>query len=448
MKIGIANADITPALGVPCSEGLDDECERVLDAPHIRALMLDDDDTRICLLSADVIGMGQETHAVLRGVVSEATGIPEANVVAHATHSHEAPTVQIAQNRELEPYGLRFADPGYYQQFLEAAASAVRAAQAGLAPASAAWGMGKVQGVASNRRIVDESGQILMRYSNSTAELRAYPDGEIDPWVRVLRFAGAGGEALSLNYCCHPTAAGGDEERYATADFPGAAMRLLEAERPGRTCTYFTGPCGNVNPGKYTGDRGTPDDRIRDVQRLGARLAEGARLALADMAPVEWGSLRLVRRPVALPLREGMPTIAELEAMLVDAVATYRRAKVRGERLIGGGDIRRIVHRLVTLRLSRDGAIPTEVVAIAAGRLAFCFLPGECFLELAQGLWARFPDLRLQVVAPADYSVGYVAVPGAYSQGGYETSVALVGPDAFGMLLGAAADALATATGS
>lgn len=444
LRAGVAKVDITPPLGVPCSLGLDDACESVLDTPYIRATALSDGIIAVCLLAADVIGLQHQTLADLRQVVSQATGLLPDAIIAHATHSHEAPSVHIALNKELQPYGLQYTDPAYYQSFLRSAAEAAQTALANMSPVAVAWGRGRVMGVASNRRIVDENGQVYMRWSNSNAELRDYPEGDIDPWVRLLLLqeSGGQGQVLILNYCCHPTAAGGDEERYVTADFPGEAMRLLEKEEQSRSCLYFTGPCGNVNPGKYTGDAGTIEDRVRDVRRLGSRLAEGVRLALAAVEPIDADGLRLMREAVALPVRQEMPSAEQLRAHLDKAVQRYREAKLANKRLAGGGDIRRLAHRLAFLRLSQDGAIPTEVVAVGIGGATICFLPGECFLELAQGLWGRFPHLNLQIVAPTDYSVSYVPTPEAYRLGGYEAEVANVGPQAFGILLEAATQAL------
>ena len=444
LQVGVAKVEITPPLGVPCSLGLDDACELVLDTPYIRAIALSDGVMAICLLAADVIGLQQQTLADLRQAVSRATGLPPEAIIAHATHSHEAPSVHIALNKELEPYGLQYTDPAYYQSFLRSVAEAAQAALGNMFSAKLAWGRGQVMGVASNRRIVDEDGRVSMRWSNSNAELRDYPEGNIDPWVRLLLLQESNGprQALILNYCCHPTAAGGDEERYVTGDFPGEAMRLLEMERQGRSCLYFTGPCGNINPGKYTGDAGTVEDRVRDVHRLGSRLADGVHLALAAVEPMDADSLRLTREVVTLPVRQEMLPAEQLRAHLDEAVQRYREAKLANKRLPGGGDIRRLAHKSAFLRLAKGGAIPTEVVAMGIGSAAICFLPGECFLELAQSLWGRFPHLNLQIVAPTDYSISYVPTPEAYRLGGYEAEVANVGPEAFGILLEAATQAL------
>jgi len=444
LRVGLARQDITPALGTPCSLGLDDECREVFDPPFVRVLALQDGDEPVLLLSTDLIGLQQRNQHDIKNALSAATGVPRDRIVAHGTHSHESPTVQVANNVPLEPYGLQFADPEYYRLFLDRAAQAARDAMAGMFTSQVSWGRGKVSGVASNRRILNEEGKARLRGSRPDAAMRAYPEGDFDPWARVLRFREADGprEVLLLNYCCHPTAAGGDEEWYVTADFPGEAMRLLEAERPDRACTYFTGPCGNVNPGKYVGDGQEPADRIRDVRLLGGRLAEGIRAALRETEPIEGDGLHFATRPVRMPLRQEIPAREDLEARLAEAVEVYRQAKAEGRRLPGGGDIRRLAHKLQLRAHTEGDFLPTEVAALRWGSFGAAFLPGECFLEIARALWDRFPDLKLVPVAPVDYTLGYVPTPETYGQGGYEAEVANVSEKGFGTLVEAAAAAV------
>ncbi|NPV07941.1 MAG: hypothetical protein HPY83_08265 [Anaerolineae bacterium] len=444
LRIGFARQDITPPLGVPCSLGLDDECQEIFDPPHVRALLLSDGEDRVLLLSTDLIGLQRRNQLDLKRAIGAATGLPEGRILAHATHTHEAPTVQVANNEPLEPYGLVFADPSYYRTFLDRAVAAAQEAVSDTFEVEASWGRGRVVGVASNRRILDEQGRLHWRSSRPPAEARELPEGEIDPWVRVLRLSEIGGprEVLLLNYCCHPTAAGGDEEWYVTADFPGEAMRLLETERPYRYCTYFTGPCGNINPGKYVGDGQEPSDRVRDVRVLGRNLADGVRAALREMEPVQGDGLRFHSRTVRMPLREDLPTRAKLEGQLRAAVEVYRQAQREGRRLPGGGDIRRLAHKLQLLRLTEDGVLPTDVAALRWGSFAAALLPGECFLEIAESLWRQFPDLNLVPVAPIDYSLGYVPTPETFQQGGYEAGVANVSPLGFETLVEAATKAL------
>ncbi len=444
LRVGFARQDITPALGTPCSLGLDDEAQEVFDPPFVRVLALQDGGEPVLLLSTDLIGLQQRNQRDVKSALSAATGVPRERIVAHATHSHESPTVQVANNVPLEPYDLQFADPKYYRLFLDRAAEAARQAVAGMFDAEASCGRGRVSGVASNRRILNEQGKARLRGSRPDAAMRAYPEGDFDPWVRVLRLGEVDGqrEVLLLHYCCHPTAAGGDEEWYVTADFPGEAMHLLEAERPGRACTYFTGPCGNVNPGKYVGDGQEPADRVRDVRLLGSRLAEGIRAALRDLEPIEGDGLQFASRAVRMPIRAELPSRDELESSLAEAVGVYRSAKAEGRRLPGGGDIRRLAHKLQLRALTEGDFLPTEVAALRWGSFAAAFLPGECFLEIARALWDRFPDLRLMPVAPVDYTLGYVPTPESYAQGGYEAEVANVSAEGFGTLVKAAAEAL------
>ena len=157
------------------------------------------------------------------------------------------------------------------------------------------------QGIASNRRIPvpGQAGKVLFRESRPSAELRRYPEGPIDPLVRLLLFRLVEtGEMVGIcNYNCHPTAAGGDAGAYATGDYPGVGMAIAEGDVPGLSLLHLTGTCGEINPGKYvSGDGYRAEDRQRDTWRLGSRyaaaivsaVAVGGRRPAAGERPRPW----------------------------------------------------------------------------------------------------------------------------------------------------------------
>ncbi len=121
------------------------------------------------------------------------------------------------------------------------------------------------QGIASNRRVPvpGEGNQVRFRESRPNAELRGYPEGPIDPTVRLLLFHVLDSNDLIgiTNYNCHPTSAGGDGGAYATGDFPGVGMSIAEGDVPGLHLLHLTGTCGEINPGKYvSSDSYLPED--------------------------------------------------------------------------------------------------------------------------------------------------------------------------------------------
>jgi len=338
MKAGFGKACITPILGTPCALGLDNEAEEVYDDIYVRALCLQDEAPPVVALSVDVIGMNRPETKMVADRAARAARISPERVVVHCTHTHESPNSRIQFGEYLAQHGLRSYSPDFWEQLQAGAEAACEEALGDLTEARALYGEAAVHGIASNRRILDADGKATMRGSRATPEMRAHPEGHIDPKVRVLVFDRAHDRVFAMCYCCHPSAAGGDEGPYITGDFPGYALARLESDD--LAGLHFTGPCGNINPGKYT--------------------------------------------------------------------------------------------------------LVSEVVAWRVGEAAICFLPGECFLEIDEGIREASTG-PLLTVENCDYSPSYIPTPQAYEQGGYEANVAHVAPEAFSKAIEAGRTAMAAA---
>lgn len=436
LAVGFGKQDITPPLGTPCALGLDNDAREIYDPIFIRALALTDAGHTVFVLSADVIGLCAYEEQMVRTEVAQRVRVPVENVVVHATHSHESPNVRVEYGRFLEERGLRSYSHEYWARFREAAVEAAAQASRSISPAQVSYGEAPVEGIASNRRLRRPDGTVVMRGSRDTPSQRAYPVGDIDPLVRVVSFKRDEGEILLLNYCCHPSAAGGDEGPYVTGDFPGYAIQEIEQTVENCQGAHFTGPCGNVNPGKYTGDRSRKDD----AAHMGALLSAAALKARESAEVVDGSSMRLKTATVSFPLREGFPAQSELEACVEAGIAEHQRRKALGETVPGGGTLLKDLLRLLLLRRLDGGPLQTRVVGVAYGDLALVFLPGECFLELNHAIRCHYARARVICVENCDYTPSYIPTPEAYlpQAQGYEGRVALVAPEAFGILGNAA----------
>lgn len=435
LAVGYGKSDITPPLGTPCALGLDDEAIEIFDPIHVRVLALTDAGQTVIILSADVIGFYQHADSVLRREIADRLRVPVENVVCHATHTHQSPCVRIEYGQYLAKHGLHAYSPEYWQLLRRGAVDAALEASRTLSPAQISFGEARVEGIASNRRLRMPDGSIIMRGSRDTQQRRAYPEGHIDPWVRVVRMVRDEDEVLLINYSCHPSASGGDEGPYVTADFPGYAMQFVEDRVPGSRAIYLTGPCGDVNPGRYAGRL----DRRGDAAQMGERLGAAVLAARDSAEPVEGSSLRFKQSPIELPLRPGLPCVADAEREVEQMIECYRARKAAGETVPGGGMLNPLTN-LIALKRSRGGAILSRVCGLAYGDLDIFLLPGECFLDIANAIRGYYGSQRVVCAATCDYTVSYVPTPEAYSEtvAGYEGRVALVGPESFGIIAGAA----------
>src|SRR5207253_10526603 len=79
--------------------------------------------------------------------------------------------------------------------------------------------------------------------------------------------------------------------------------------------------------------------------------------------------------------------------------------------------------------------VPAEMTALRFGDIALVTAPGEIFTETGMEVKAHSPLPRTCFVGYTNGSIGYVPVPSAYPEGGYEvTHACRVDPDAAGMI--------------
>ena len=437
VRIGFGKVEITPPIGTLCALGLDDEAEEILDPIYIRATVLGKGEKTVGLLSADLIGFCRKEVNELRGLISTATKLKPGQTVIHATHTHESPSVRTGLTQVTRPWGLVWHNTDFYEQVKNQAVSAFRQALDSRFEATVTFGKFPVAGIASNRRITLSDGHLILRSSRTSAEHRLYPEGWIDPFVRLLVFQDVESrrEHWLFNYCCHPSAAGGDEGPYITGDFPGEAMSCIDDTYPHVTSNYFTGCCGNINPGKYTVSSNAPQDRKSDVARMGGLMAEATIRARDAATDVGGDQIMWSCSPIKLPLMDEVLDRDALEKKMAVYARTYIEKRDAGEKIPGGGPLRRATNRVMVNRQAVNGHLNTEVAVLGLGDLDIIFLPGECFLELDSALRQLLPDKKIIAVENCDFTTGYIVPQQAYDQGGYEADVALCHPNSHELLI-------------
>ena len=111
-------------------------------------------------------------------------------------------------------------------------------------------GKGKFESVASNWRVPQNDGSILVRSSSTTdLKLQQAPEGVIDPWLRTVAFYRDAKLLAYLHYyATHPQSFYGDAR--ISYDAPGIAREKMQTET-GVFQAYFAGCDGNVAMGKY-----------------------------------------------------------------------------------------------------------------------------------------------------------------------------------------------------
>jgi hypothetical protein len=401
LKAGIGRAIITPPVGIPMAgfagrgpaEGVNDELLAT-------TLAVESGCARALVVTMDVIGTGDDYTAEIRSEIERATGVPAASVLLCSSHTH--------YNAELGADDPIAASYKAYLKFL--LAGTARAAVADLQPVRIGVGEGQ-SFIGINRRERKPDGRIWLGNN---------PDGPCDRQVRVMRLDTTDGKPLAalVNFTCHPVSPA-DTGRLLSADWIGSMRKLVESFT-GATCLFLQGAAGDINPIEMRRSDYEP------ARRLGVMLGGEVARIFESTATAPAEGLALSSERIELPgmgfdsIDQADRALAELEAALAkadpgDASGTWwaqnrlEKARKKHESLITGVPL---------------PTIPAELTAIRIGNSAFVTCPGEIFNEIGVEVKRRSPVPHTCFVGYTNGSIGYVPVPSAYPEGGYEVESA------------------------
>lgn len=408
LRVGTFRFDVTPPEGHSLCGGWIKPVVAIDDPLEAIGFVLLGAGEPIVICAVDVTGLLNEAHYEWRRALAEAAGTTVDRVAVQCVHQHNAPMLCLEAERIVAEQGdlPHIVDMDYFDRCLRLARSSVaQAVQQAVPITHVARGQAKVNQVASNRRIYrDASGRIIEnRNSNAPApEMRAMPEGLIDPWLKTVAFYSNRRKVLACHYyATHPMSYYGDGR--VSSDFAGLARRRRQKEEPECMHIYFTGCAGNIAAGKYN-DGSQP---MRTV--LTQRMYEGIVASEEAMQPVTVHN-------IAWRTTEILPRARrELDAdMLQQQISDHRNSVLNRNRSS---------FMLSWLRrLERNTPLPLSALHI--NNISLLHLPAECFIEY---------QLRAQqinstrFVATAAYGDGgpwYIPVKEEYPQGGYEVSVA------------------------
>jgi hypothetical protein len=401
LRAGAARLEITPPVGVDLTGFVARENPNigVRDPLYVRALVLDDDDRQVALISCDLLGFDRELTIEIRDRIALATGISAVRVLLACTHTHGGPaTIHLVGCGEI--------DPAYVETLLPRIVETVLQAQGDMQPAALAVGSTTSSTGVHNRRT---------------------PGDVIDPEVGLLRVDDAQGApiAVVVNYTCHPTTLYYDN-RYVTADYPGLVSSRIE-EATGAVALFLMGAIGDVGPV----ERGE-----ESLATIGNALADAALAALPGLAPNDVPRLETAGETLALPLLplpsrdDWLNWRTEYEA----AVFAAEHSKDASDTKIQWARLHWTERMFEAMQANELApSVHAEVKTIRLGNLVIVGVPGEFFVELGlqikQGIQQSRvnPEMdpgmdQVMICGFANGNVGYIPARRAYPLGGYEVA--------------------------
>jgi hypothetical protein len=409
LRAGAAAVTINPPPGTPLAGYYSPRgATSVLDDLHCKALVLEQDGTRVALVVCDLISLPRRTVVDARRLIEKQTGIPAAHVMISATHTHTGPVVTRESARDRLDGGDSDLGRRYTEALPELIAKSVEQANTRLVPARAAAAVGQEGGLSFNRRFVMKDHTVSWNPRKLDPDI-VRPAGPIDPDVGVLCFEAARGKPVAtyVNFAMHPDTVGGEA---VSADYPGVLARLLAECKGADMVTLFAnGCCGNLNHRAI--GWADPQHGPQEARRIGTVLAGAVCRTYPALKAVPGAGLRARSTMVKLPLApltgEDVARAQEVVKRIKDPKTTFLE-KVKAYQVL---DV-----------AGRDGQpLEVEVQVIALGdQVAWVSLPGEMFVELGLAVKKASPFAYTLIAELANGSVGYIPDRAAYAQGNYE----------------------------
>jgi hypothetical protein len=399
MKAGAAKVVITPPVGCDLAGyiGRLGRSRGVHDDLYARALVVQNEDTAVALISVDLIGLDAGTVHLVRQAVQKETGIAADHVMLACSHTHSGPsTPPFFRLGRVDQEWLRF--------FQKAVAGCVRWAAERLEPATVAVGTGSCR-IGINRR-----GKIPAGSVSPEPDLQ----GVVDDEVGVIRIDRARGGPLAavVNYGCHPVVLE-DDNLLISGDFPSMMTAFLERSIGGETIVLFTnGGAGNVNPV----ERGT----FAIAEKLAGILGAEALKVFLQLKPVKGEELACHHTTVSLPLQK--PSQEELEReielcqqKIAEGKPDLVETAMARARLAWAQEVSSRLH-FGTESWDREA----ELQALRLGPVVFVAAPAELFAETCLNTKSQLKPDPIFISTYTNGYLGYVPPAEAYSQGGYE----------------------------
>ncbi len=271
-----------------------------------------------------------------------------------------------------------------------------------------------------------------------------YFDRPADPQGALLVFRSGKGEVLGTitRFAAHPDVAVLFESMGITGqykyhwDWPGYLREAMD-KSIGGTGLYVNGPCGNLSVRKGYEGMTTYAACDREAFRIGNEIAR-AFLEVWNSMPGVWEDIKLtVTRAgkAELPMRDSMPHSLEasrnreeqikasaenLDKALENAVPPALIKRLIDEKM-HQSCISTIINSWVGITDSelKSRTVIAEIEAVSLNGLVFAGLPGECLTETCQWLKAQSMGNKLIVLDQVNGYMGYMTTAEAYDQGGY-----------------------------
>lgn len=101
LRVGLAQADITPTWPVEMLYGADQEVTSAYDRTWAKVMILEASGTRFAIIEYDVIGIRKETSEYIKGKLEKRTSLKRENIIVAGTHNHSYTSTDHEKTRRF-----------------------------------------------------------------------------------------------------------------------------------------------------------------------------------------------------------------------------------------------------------------------------------------------------------------------------------------------------------
>lgn len=413
LKAGAAAIDISPTTPTSIIAGgfLEGQATKLTDPLFVRAIVLDDQRTKIALVVVDTCMMTQDLIDEAKAIASKKCGIEVDHMMVSATHTHSAPAA-------MSCLGTR-QDKAYAAMLPGKIAESICAADAKRQPAKIGWASIDDWEHTHNRRwirkperkVEDPFGEATGRANMHPGHLSADvigPSGPVDPGLSVISVQTKEGTPLAVlaNYSQHYFGA-----KAISADYYGHFSKYIAKllKQPGDgngpfVCAMSQGTSGDLMWMDYGSPAKSPG-----LERYAEAVAMYAEKALKEVVYHDHVPLGIVEKRLTLGYRT--PSEARL------AWARPIAAKIENDL---PKSLPEVYAREATILHERQKT-EIKLQAIRIGDLTISTLPNEVYALTGLKLKGRSPFAAHFNIELANGAEGYIPTPEQHVLGGYTT---------------------------
>lgn len=400
--------------------------EGIHDPMHARCLALQDGKRALIFVVVDACLLPREIVEEAKEIAFRKTGVPKAQMLISATHTHSAAALTPAFQSDPDPEYIKTVGPAIAQGIIQAVKN--------LEPAELGWAFGSDPVHVFNRRWRMKDGETYenpfgltsdrVRMNPGVGNLKvSVPAGPVDQDVAVLAVRSASDKrplGLLANYSLHYTSG----NPAISADYFGAfaseiASRLgagdaRYAGKPAFVGIMSNGTSGNINGINFGGAPSRP--RPNPAENLLAVARTLADTALEAYEAIKWQpsvTLDSEETDLFLAVRKGSPQEITQAREWMDSIPKDKD---------GQWSSMKAIYARETLKLADyPDKVPVKIQVHRINNLSVGAIPCEVFVEIGLHLKASSPFARHFTISLANGYNGYLPTPEHHAWGGYET---------------------------